>query len=316
MNLTRIDGHPLPPYWLGTWSLGGYKYGSSPRPQAKRVLELAFNNGLFVFDTAPLYGRGASESLLGHCFKSCRSDIFISTKGGLEWHGNRVQHDGSEKGLTRHLHQSLERLQTQSIDLYQLHWPDPKIPIDESIETLKGFQKKKLIRYWGIGNLTPTQHNALGHTPFIHHFHFSPLHQHHTLLTNHTLNFINSPLEQGLLADPSKANTIGNKDIRHRNPYFKDPKAMAWVQTYHALCEEAQLCPVRATLLWLMCQPSVNGIVIGPRKPHQLEQVIQSKQELDALNWFTRSLIEKKALVQSLMGIDLWEHLHSYQPKL
>ena len=91
---------------------------------------------------------------------------------------------------------------------------------------------------------------------------------------------------------------------------------MAWVQTYHALCEKAQLCPVRATLLWLMCQPSVNGIVIGPRKPHQLEQVIQSKQELDALKWFTRSLIEKKALVQSLMGIDLWEHLHSYQPKL
>lgn len=198
-----------PQIWLGTWSLGGEMYGRSDLRESLALLKAAYASGLCHFDTAGFYAHGKSEELLAKALKNERRSIFISTKGGLHWRGREVHHDASPATLRQSLLASLKRLSCDYVDLYQLHWPDPTVPINVSIDALKALKKEGLIRFWGIGNLAPDQLKECcqPQEAIPHQVHFNPLHPDYATLhaggsDNRTLNCIISPLEQGLLGDP------------------------------------------------------------------------------------------------------------------
>lgn len=144
---------------LGTWAMGGGWWGPSDRQESYTTIRKAIDLGITTFDTAPIYGLGVSEEVLGQAIKDsgCRDRVVLATKAGLEWTNNKVVRNSSLPRLAQELGDSLRRLQTDVIDLYQIHWPDPLEPIEETAVFLGQLLQQGKIRAIGVSNFSPEQ---------------------------------------------------------------------------------------------------------------------------------------------------------------
>ena len=303
-------------FWLGTWSLGGEGFGPSDLRESKRTLEAALDAGVRYFDTAGLYAKGKSEELLGASIGSQREAVFLSSKGGLFWDGNTVQHDGSESGLRTALSKSLDRLNTDYLDLFQLHWPDPNVPITESLSALKAFKKEGLIRYWGVGNLSSKQIKAyISPNEFIpHQLHFNPIHAEMNCLKagfdeGRCLNFVYSPFEQGLLLANEIEKKIGKKDLRNRNPYFNSVNINSFLTKYYELMPNGIERAARL-ILWCLSFKEVSGVIAGPRSVSQLKECLRYQTWIERLK-LDVSKRDWVGILKGETGDVLWTLLNS-----
>ncbi len=131
---------------------GGYGFGKTGDP-ATELLDFAFDQGIRIFDTAPIYGFGHSEKVLGEHFKKTRDQVKIITKSGVYWHdNNRVDMTNDPKITAKMLEDSLRRLQSDYIDLYMIHWPDPKTDIRYPMEVLARAKTQGKIKHIGLCN--------------------------------------------------------------------------------------------------------------------------------------------------------------------
>ncbi len=264
--------------------MGGTGYGRTDTRLSRKGIETAFEKGIRHFDTAGFYSKGNSERLLRLELSAVRKEVFISTKGGLVWEGNRVLHRAAPSDLGQQLAQSLERLGTNYIDLFQLHWPDPRVPIGESLAALKEMQEKGLIRFWGAGNLNVGEirdHFLPGsliplQTPF------NPCRRAaHDILRagsrgKRTINCIVSPFEQGLLANARFLDSLpGKKDVRRRNPLFFCQKLKEKLAAFFDIIERMDISASAFLLLWLLGIKEVDVVIPGPRTPDQVEKLLQ-----------------------------------------
>ena len=143
---------------LGTWAMGGWKWGGSDEGDAIRTIHAALDQGINLIDTAPVYGFGRSEELVGKALAGGRRQrALIATKVGLEWRDGQVFRNSSPARLRQELEDSLRRLKTDVIDLYQVHWPDELVPIEETAAVLEGFRRDGKIRAIGVSNFSPAQ---------------------------------------------------------------------------------------------------------------------------------------------------------------
>jgi aryl-alcohol dehydrogenase-like predicted oxidoreductase len=143
---------------LGTWAIGGWMWGGSDENDAIKTIHAALDSGINVIDTAPVYGFGRSEEIVGKALAAgWRGKAIIATKVGLEWRDGKLSRNSSPERLRTELEDSLRRLQTDVIDLYQVHWPDESVPIEETAATLAGFQREGKILAIGVSNFTPVQ---------------------------------------------------------------------------------------------------------------------------------------------------------------
>jgi len=136
---------------LGTWVFGGKFWGGSVEKNCLEAVLCAEDCGINLIDTAPVYGQGRSENIVGRAIKAKRSHWIVATKCGLVSHGKYI-HDLSPQSIRQELELSLKRLQVEYIDLYQCHWPDPTTSIEKTIEALMSFKKEGKIRYIGLSN--------------------------------------------------------------------------------------------------------------------------------------------------------------------
>ncbi len=269
--------------------MGGEGFGPHDERESLKVLQRAAEKGIVRFDTAGFYAHGRSEELLSRLIRKDRKGFFISTKGGLIWKERRVLHSASPGSLRVQLYESLERLGTDYIDLYQLHWPDPGVSVRESIDALRDFKSEGLIRYWGVGNLSVTEirENLSGEREIPHQVHFNPLHRSDEILEagrDLCLNSIISPLEQGLLTDsPSSRGRSGltKRDHRRRNPCFHNQAVLEWCVRLRDLCQDAKLPTAVVTLLWIASRPHVHVIIPGPRRVSQIEEILRFRDLLE-----------------------------------
>ena len=141
---------------LGTWAIGGESQGEYSEKDAVKAVETSIDSGINFIDTAPAYGRGHAEKLLGEIIKPDRESLVIATKCGLDIE-KRFKIDLTPEFLDRDLAGSLKRLGTDYIDLYQCHWPDPKTPIAETMEALNKFKEEGKIKYIGVSNFSYEQ---------------------------------------------------------------------------------------------------------------------------------------------------------------
>src|SRR5882672_9379223 len=111
---------------LGTWAIGGWMWGGTDVRGAIRTVQAALDRGITLIDTAPVYGFGQAEEIVGKALAIAhrRDRVLIATKCGLEWHGNEVHRNAAPRRIREEVEASLKRLQTDRIDIYQLHWPD------------------------------------------------------------------------------------------------------------------------------------------------------------------------------------------------
>jgi aryl-alcohol dehydrogenase-like predicted oxidoreductase len=144
---------------LGTWAIGGWMWGGSDVRSAFRTIQAATDHGINLIDTAPAYGFGLAEEIVGRALapNGRRNQFLIATKCGLEWQGNKVRRNASPLRIRGEIEESLRRLRTDHIDIYQLHWPDPVVPIEESAAAFAKLLREGKIRAIGVSNLDRDQ---------------------------------------------------------------------------------------------------------------------------------------------------------------
>ena len=151
MNASRIG--------LGTWAMGGWLWGGSDRKQCVRTIYKAFDVGVNLIDTAPIYGFGLSEEIVGEAVSQSgiRDELVIATKAGLEWEREGIFRNSLPERIRKEVDNSLKRLRTDRIDLYQIHWPDPLVPFEETAGAMEELLRSGKIRAVGVSNYSVEQ---------------------------------------------------------------------------------------------------------------------------------------------------------------
>lgn len=146
---------------LGTWAIGGWMWGGSDEKDAIATIRTAVERGITLIDTAPVYGFGHSEEIVGKALSGgLRGKVQIATKVGLAWKDGKVFRDSRPARLKQEIEDSLRRLQTDVIDLYQVHWPDLETPFEETARALEDLRREGKIRAIGVSNYSPAQMDA------------------------------------------------------------------------------------------------------------------------------------------------------------
>src|SRR5579859_3018902 len=165
METTTIAGAEVSRVGLGTWAIGGTEWGTVSDDQAIATILSAIERGINLIDTAPIYGRGRAEELIGKAMRQhgSRDAFYIATKAGLDWNSHGVYANSTPARLRRELEDSLRRLGTTYIDLYQVHWPDTLTSISEAASVLKEFLEAGKVRALGVSNFNASQMEEFQH---------------------------------------------------------------------------------------------------------------------------------------------------------
>ena len=144
---------------LGTWAIGGWMWGGTDDARSMATIRSAVERGITLIDTAPVYGFGRSEEIVGKALDEAglRDTVLIATKAGLNWKDGKVFRDSRPARIRRELEDSLRRLRTDRIDLYQVHWPDLETPIEDTARVLEELRREGKIKAIGVSNFSPAQ---------------------------------------------------------------------------------------------------------------------------------------------------------------
>ncbi len=172
MELVNISGTDLmvSRVALGTWAIGGWMWGGTDEKQSIKTIHMALDKGINLIDTAPVYGFGLSEKIAGKAIKEYgnRDKINIATKVALEWKDGKVFRNSTPERIEKEVMASLERLQTDYIDIYFIHWPDSLVPFEKTAETMKKLLDDGVIRAIGVSNYSADQMNQFRKAAPIH----------------------------------------------------------------------------------------------------------------------------------------------------
>jgi hypothetical protein len=141
---------------IGTWAIGGWMWGGTDEVESVSTIRAALEHGINVVDTAPVYGFGRSEEIVGKAIAEggLRSRVAIATKVGLEWRDGKVFRNASRDRIMCEIEDSLRRLRTDHIEIYQVHWPDPLVAIEETAEAMRTLYEEGKIRTIGVSNFS------------------------------------------------------------------------------------------------------------------------------------------------------------------
>ncbi len=269
----------------GTWQFGG-DWGSFEVREAQAAIRHALELGITFFDTAQAYGFGKSESVLGQALqpelKSRRDKIVIATKGGLRMEGNKLLRDASAGWLRRGVEQSLRNLGVHYIDLYQVHWPDPRTPFEETANALEQLVQAGKIRFVGVSNFDAPQMQEFEKTRTIDTLQ-PPYHLFRRDIEQEILPYCQShgigvlvygPLAHGLLGGRYTPKTnFANDDWRSKSPAFRAElfaRNLAVVGRLKGLAERQGMTLAQLAIAWVLANPAVDVAIIGARHPKQL----------------------------------------------
>jgi myo-inositol catabolism protein IolS len=141
---------------FGCWEIGG-TYGAVDETQFQRAVHTAIDAGITCFDTAEAYGMGVSEEALARALGSRRNDVVIATKFGVGYEEMPNRRDSTRERVLASIDKSLQRLRTDHVDIYLVHWPDPNTPLDETMGTLDDIVRQGKTRYIGVSNFRLAQ---------------------------------------------------------------------------------------------------------------------------------------------------------------
>jgi len=296
METTELGGKTVSRVGLGTWAIGGMEWGEVPTAQAVSTVLAALERGINLIDTAPIYGHGRSEEVIGQAIRehNQREDFFVATKAGLSWEAG-VFTDSTEKRLRQELEDSLRRLQTEYIDLYQIHWPDPLIPIEETAALLESFRREGKVRALGVSNFSAAQVRefqkaaplASNQIPF-NLFERSCAAGGCCARGENLLKTCNegkiavltwSSLCRSLLGGRmQRGMTFDQKDIRSIDPKFQEPRFSQYMDATDALTRLAherfgKSLPELA-VRWVLDQTGVSVALWGAKRPDQLNAAV------------------------------------------
>jgi len=280
------------PIGLGTWGIGGPPFWSQ-RNESESIatIKAALDSGVNLIDTAPVYGFGLSEEVVGKAIRGRRDEVVLATKCGLRWKSQSLKglyHDLSPSSVTQEVDDSLSRLKTDRIDLYQIHWPDPKTPVEETMGRLNAIKAQGKIGAIGISNFSVDQMEAvLKVGPVI------SLQPKYNMLEQdiekEILPFCRdrdigvlaySPLASGLLTGKYDENHKfdGWRGKRNFGLFRKEvfSPAMKIVQKLKDYADSKEISLLALAIKWVISQPGVTCALVGANNPDQVKENIKA----------------------------------------
>jgi aryl-alcohol dehydrogenase-like predicted oxidoreductase len=272
---------------LGTWAIGGWMWGgSSDLDESIRTIRSAVERGITLIDTAPVYGFGHSEDVVGMALSGgLRKNAIIATKVGLEWHDGKVQRNSSPARIRREIDDSLRRLRTDYVDLFQVHWPDPLTPIQETAGALAGLLKEGKIRAIGVSNYSAAQMDEFRQAAPIHSvqppFNLFERDAESEILPyawRHDMAILcYGALCRGLLTGKITAATqFKGDDLRRSDPKFREPRFSQYLAAVASLDRYAHerygVDVLALAVRWVLDQGNTVALW-GARHPAQLDPV-------------------------------------------
>jgi aryl-alcohol dehydrogenase-like predicted oxidoreductase len=304
MEYTQIAGSNLKPsrIGLGTWAIGGLDWGGTDEQQAIKTILAALYRGVNLIDTAPIYGHGVSEEIVGRALAQYgrRAEVIVATKAGLEWHANGgITRNSRRERLVKELEDSLRRLGVDYIDIYQIHWPDEETPIEEAAETAKLFYEQGKILAIGVSNFSPKQMEVFRSVAPLH-TNQPPYNLFEREIEADVLPYCHGKeiavlaygaLCRGLLSGRIKSDTqFEPGDIRKSDPKFQPPRFEQYLRAVEKLDrfarEHYRKRVLELAVRWLLDQPGVSVALWGARRPEQLapiDQVMGWRLDADAM---------------------------------
>jgi aryl-alcohol dehydrogenase-like predicted oxidoreductase len=288
MESTKIAGTELTisRIGLGTWAIGGWMWGGSDEAEAIATIQAAIDHEINLIDTAPVYGFGRSEEIVGKALasNSLRSRVVIATKVGLDWRDGRPFRDSSRGRIFAEVEASLKRLRTDYIDIYQVHWPDPFTPIEESAEAMLELLQQGKIRAIGVSNFTRLQMREFRSVTRIHTaqppYNLFERESEEDVLPycfwHGIATLAYGPLCRGLLSGRMRAETVFSGDDQHKiDPKFKQSRYGQYLRAVAELDRFARQNygrhVIHLALRWVLDQPGVSAALWGARQPRQLD---------------------------------------------
>ncbi|ONN72545.1 aldo/keto reductase [Pseudomonas oryzihabitans] len=281
----RIPGidTPVSRIGLGTWAIGGWMWGGTDEARSIETIRGAVRGGINLIDTAPVYGFGRSEEIVGKALEGIRDQAVIATKVALEWPNEEVRRNASAARIRQEVEDSLRRLRTDRIDLYQVHWPDPQVAHEETAGELERLRQEGKILAIGVSNYSPEQLEAFRQfanlstvQPPYNLFERAieadvlPYAQRHGLVV-----LAYGALCRGLLSGRMNAETkFEGDDLRQGDPKFQAPRFAQYLAAVEALTAFARERHGKSVLAlavrWILDQGPTIALW-GARKPEQLQ---------------------------------------------
>jgi aryl-alcohol dehydrogenase-like predicted oxidoreductase len=281
----------LTPIGLGTWAIGGgdWAHAWGPQDDADSIAAIhrAVDLGVNWIDTAAVYGLGHSEEMVGRAMKSLSRKPYIFTKCSLRWHTDRsVYNSLKASSLAEEVGASLKRLQVDTIDLYQIHWPNPDSEVEEGWETLARLQEEGKVRWIGVSNFSVDQmKRAMNIAPI------TSLQPPYSMLRRaieteilpfaqaNGIGVINySPMLSGMLTGKmtvERAASLAPDDWRRKNKEFNEPRLSQNLRLVELLREIGSghgVTPGVVAIAWVLHNPAITGAIVGGRSAKQVEE--------------------------------------------
>ena len=284
---------------FGAWAIGGWMWGGADEQEAVGAIQAAIDHGITLIDTAPIYGFGRSEEIVGKAIRGRRDKVVLATKCSLIWdreEGDFHFHADAEgltttaatrrvficlkpKSIAEEIERSLKRLEVDCIDLYQTHWQEPTTPIADTMAMLLKLKDQGKIRAIGVSNANVDQMKAYGPIDSDQE-RFSMLDR--DMVANGALDYCRreniallaySPLANGLLTGKMRPNREFNPgDLRRGNPRFQPEnieRINAILAKFQPIADRHQVTLGQLVIAWTFSQPGVTHVLCGARNAAQ-----------------------------------------------
>jgi aryl-alcohol dehydrogenase-like predicted oxidoreductase len=287
IETVRIDGiaTPVSRIGLGTWAIGGWMWGGADDAASVATIRKAIESGINLIDTAPVYGFGHSEEVVGKALQGMRDRAVIATKVALEWQDGKVRRNATAARIRSEVEDSLRRLRTDRIDLYQVHWPDPHVPQEETAAELEKLRREGKVLAIGVSNYSPALMDTFRWNARLSAVQ-SPYNLFERAIEKDVLPFARhlgytvlayGALCRGLLSGRMGADTtFSGDDLRKSDPKFKQPRFRQYLAAVEALQRFAQERHGKTVLAlairWVLDQGPTIALW-GARRPDQLRGI-------------------------------------------
>src|ERR1017187_2904417 len=271
---------------LGTWAMGGWMWGGTDERSSLATIRAALDQGINLIDTAPVYGFGVSEEIVGRALVGLRARTIIATKVGLEWRDREVHRNATRGRIMTEINESLRRLRTDYIDIYQVHWPDPLVPIEETAGAMLELYDQGKIRAIGVCNFSVEQMQRFRRVAPLH-----VLQAPYNLFergieaellpycrANNIVTFGYGALCRGLLSGRMRADTaFEGDDLRRVDPKFQPPRFGQYLAAIQQLDQLARDLfhqrVIHLAVRWMLDQ-GISVALWGGRHPDQLRAMV------------------------------------------